>query len=1093
MAKIKVYNKIGFHCGPAGNHNGIGDYMRKLDAAGIPFVMKSVDHYGYIYEGLQYSNANHLYVYRMSAFGQPGDYNFDVPDYEIDPDEAAAKHWKHMMKHLPPEFDRRKVWLEPINEIDKNRSDWLGHFAAELGDIALKDGYKISQFAWSSGEPEPDHWETEGMLRYLKMCQDHPDQMSIALHEYSYDKNDIWRLRPELVGRFTQLFDICDKHGLKRPKVIMSEWGWTHRRVPSSRNAIDHIREVNELYARYPEILGAAIWYLGGGFDIADGAQKLIGPVTDFSLSYSTEVEPDVPKTAAASTAATATRTATAAPAAPNVSLPGGAPIPSRTVVMESAPMAPAAAQPAAPTVVSNVAFVSDLTIPDDTEVTAGTKFTKTWRIRNTGQTTWDANYKLAFIGGDPMGDQLAVSVPSAVPGQIVDVSVEMRAPAQKEGTVYGDWRMHTPEGVQFGDVIYVRIDVTPPLPVGGVNNAAFAADVTIPDDTVMEPGKSFRKTWKVRNSGSKAWGANYKLGFVGGARMAAVDTVDLPPAAPGQTVEVSIDMRAPEIPGTHWADWRPQDELGNFFGEILYVRITVPQPEGKGRITPISQNDPRWKDTRLGDAGSDTTIGAWGCLLTTFTMIANSFGKDLSPQDLNRQMVLKRLFLDHKATPWNALSSIYNDIIYEGRLEMRNTPNLTDRIDAALRSGNPVAVQVDYTPDSPYTPNDQHWVLIVGREASDYRINETWVYPAQEMSMRSRYGRAGQSLKKSIISAVFYRTTKPQPALPVVTGGVLSTATTATQAKVLQSGMNVNPDAPNSNPYQDDTFKGLDWVRFVYKVAAAPDPNDRTLRAAFQKYDAIVREYNKMGVRSLIILNQETVWGNAPWSGNNDWNSYADQLARTATQIARRYKSYGDKVAYEIWNEGDLPNNPASVYVPPQDFAVVLQKVSAAIRKEAPEAKIVFGGMASGPNHVIPYVQQVQTAAGGELPVDALGIHPYGRWGTKAPFDWGKNFGTLGEAFEQYAQAFPKLPLWITEIGVAADTSIGPEYYEEIGNYIRDVYQHVGTRHVDQVPVVIWFAWSDLMRNAGIVQVDGQHKSHVYDAFKAVRNKEIM
>jgi hypothetical protein len=215
--------------------------------------------------------------------------------------------------------------------------------------------------------------------------------------------------------------------------------------------------------------------------------------------------------------------------------------------------------------------------------------------------------------------------------------------------------------------------------------------------------------------------------------------------------------------------------------------------------------------------------------------------------------------------------------------------------------------------------------------------------------------------------------------------------------------------------------------------------------------------------------------------------------LANTAAQLARRYKGYGEKIAYEIWNEGDLENNPASVFVPPAAFAQLLRKVADAIRQEAPQAKIIFGGMASVPDRAIAYVKEAQAATGGKLPVDALGIHPYGRWGTKAPFDWGNSFGTLADAFAQYKQAFPDLPLWITEMGVAADSAIGSEYYQEIGNYIRDVYEHVGTRHADDVPVLIWFAWSDLMRNAGIVQVNGSPKAYVYDAFKAVLRKEIV
>jgi hypothetical protein len=40
-----------------------------------------------------------------------------------------------------------------------------------------------------------------------------------------------------------------------------------------------------ELYAAHPEVLGAAIWYLGPGFGgIANQAQQLIAPLTEYAL-----------------------------------------------------------------------------------------------------------------------------------------------------------------------------------------------------------------------------------------------------------------------------------------------------------------------------------------------------------------------------------------------------------------------------------------------------------------------------------------------------------------------------------------------------------------------------------------------------------------------------------------------------------------------------------------------------------------------------------------------------------------------------------------------------------------------------------------
>jgi hypothetical protein len=284
-----------------------------------------------------------------------------------------------------------------------------------------------------------------------------------------------------------------------------------------------------------------------------------------------------------------------------------------------------------------------------------------------------------------------------------------------------------------------------------------------------------------------------------------------------------------------------------------------------------------------------------------------------------------------------------------------------------------------------------------------------------------------------------------------------------------------------------------MDWVRWVFKFSARHNASERNdISHAFRQYDALIQGYMDQGVGSLIILNQETIWGNAPWSGNNDWNSYADQLAAVSRQIAVRYQKFGDKVAYEIWNEGDLPDNPASVFVPPEQFALVLKRTAEAIRAASPHSPLIFGGLASGPGKGIPYLKACRQAMGGKWPVDAIGIHPYGRWGTKAPFDWGQIFGTLGQALAEYERELPEIPLWITEIGVAADTEIGPQYYADIGMYIQDIYETVASRYSKHVPAVIWFGWSDLMRNAGIVDNSGRRKSSVYAAFENIRNRKF-
>ncbi len=1063
---MKAFSKIGFHGSVGGNPTGLGDHLKRLDAAGVPFFVKSADGMTGIFDAQQImrkSDVPHTAVFRRSRRYQGSGpiENPDTASYHLLPEEAAEKHWQWHKAGLPVELDKELVWVETINEPRKELewADWLGNFAFHTAQMMMADGYKFSAFGYSSGTPDIGAWETDGMLRYLELCQQHPDKASVALHEYSFKVEDIWFMRGDLVGRFEKLFASCDKHHIKRPKVLITEWGWTHERVPDVTTAMKHIKEVAEYYAQYPEILGAAIWYLGPGYGgIANKAQRLIKPVTDYNIGVTFDI-PDPEETD------------------PDTDFPN--------------PLPPDDGPPdeEAPPLQSNGRFISDVTIPDDTHLTTGATFTKTWRVENNGETTWGDGYKFVHTDGAAMTGVTERPLPNAAPGQQIEISIQFTVP-DTPGAHFTDWRFQTPDGDFFGDIIYTRIIADAPVVVpGGVSNCRFVADVTIPDDTEIKAGQSFIKTWRVRNTGTRAWGAGFTLEYAGGTPMNFQSSYPVPATAAGATTEISVDMRAPMSPGTHYADFRMKDDQGNPFGQILYTRIVVLVQAGTSLTRPLSQRDPLWVNQRLGHAGSPKTIGEWGCMMTCFAMTANAFGKKITPSQLNRGMVSNGGFLNLYLTKWNALSSVYGDIVYGGKVDGPSTSDLVARIDASLAAGRPVSVQVDFTSDTPYTDNDQHWVLIVRKDGDDYRINDPWLLPAQEASLKERYGRAGRPVKDAIMSAIFYRSTavtQPQP--PIVIDSA-----PGFEVVELKTGMNVNPDAPHSNPYTNDDLKGMDWVRFVFKLDARVNVAERgNIRKAFAQYDPIVRAYNKMGVKTLFVINQETIWGKAPWAGSNDWNGYSRDLAATAKQIAAHYSRYGANVGYEIWNEGDLPNNPASVYIPPERFAPILRETAVAIRAKSPHSPLVFGGLATGPEAGIAYLQKCKAALNGPWPVDAIGIHPYTRWATRAPFDWGQNYGTLGQAFDLYKAALPDIPFWITELGVADDREIGSQFYAEIGDYLKDVYSHVAERHADLVPVVIWFAWSDHMRNAGIVDKNGERKAHVYPAFRAVRNREL-
>jgi len=97
-------------------------------------------------------------------------------------------------------------------------------------------------------------------------------------------------------------------------------------------------------------------------------------------------------------------------------------------------------------------AFVTDVTVPDKTEIDPDHQFVKTWRLRNTGTCTWTTQFKLVFNSGNKMhspDETYAINLP-VEPGKLIDVSVTLRAPLTP-GTYKGYWNLEDQYGNPFG------------------------------------------------------------------------------------------------------------------------------------------------------------------------------------------------------------------------------------------------------------------------------------------------------------------------------------------------------------------------------------------------------------------------------------------------------------------------------------------------------------------------------------------------------------------------------------------------------------------------------------------------------------------
>jgi hypothetical protein len=100
---------------------------------------------------------------------------------------------------------------------------------------------------------------------------------------------------------------------------------------------------------------------------------------------------------------------------------------------------------------------------------------------------------------------------------------------------------------------------------------ATFLADVTIPDNTVIPPGTTFVKTWRLRNDGNCAWGPGTTVDsmvFVGGTAMGNTGPVPLTlQVPPGQSANLSVTLTAPTATGTYRSDWKLHRTNGVLFG----------------------------------------------------------------------------------------------------------------------------------------------------------------------------------------------------------------------------------------------------------------------------------------------------------------------------------------------------------------------------------------------------------------------------------------------------------------------------------------------------------------------------------------------
>jgi peptidase C39-like protein len=174
--------------------------------------------------------------------------------------------------------------------------------------------------------------------------------------------------------------------------------------------------------------------------------------------------------------------------------------------------------------------------------------------------------------------------------------------------------------------------------------------------------------------------------------------------------------------------------------------------------IKQFSQTDPQWKTILLG-FDKTSTIGGYGCLLTSFAMVASHYGAaDLTPAKLNDKMKTVGGF--EAGTAYiigGMLGSVVPGFTVEYR-PARGIPAPLKDIDAALVDNRPVIVEVDWSPNAGL---QTHYMVAYAKNGTDYLVYDPYPYPVTNGQIKlsqSKYASvAGTKDPARIITGLFF------------------------------------------------------------------------------------------------------------------------------------------------------------------------------------------------------------------------------------------------------------------------------------------------------------------------------------------------
>lgn len=278
-------------------------------------------------------------------------------------------------------------------------------------------------------------------------------------------------------------------------------------------------------------------------------------------------------------------------------------------------------------------------------------------------------------------------------------------------------------------------------------------------------------------------------------------------------------------------------------------------------------------------------------------------------------------------------------------------------------------------------------------------------------------------------------------------------------------AGVNVDFRNPKANP-SAKALAGFGYARFVYNVSAGTGSLD--FDAAHRLYGPHIDDLRAHGITPIGIFNHQTFGESRgyDWKAMSAWHweQLSNDFVAAVIQIVRRYAGKG--LVYQIWNEQDSAS-VAAVAVPPDVYGALFRRVYLAIKASDSTARVIIGGLVSGPGDGINYYKATKIQLH-----DGIGVHMYGV-GAGGLFN---TWGTIDEQLQPWLKL--KRAIWLTEFGVTGKDGPPNEPVEKVARYARAFTAACA----DKVAVLCYFPWGE-QHNGFPIETGGKVRRELIEA----------